>query len=81
MHDCILSCMISLIIIHDFHIFLVGNISATHRLEMRSFQLAIYHPSSMFFHKRAKKMRASLEADGTFENILSPMKTFPMVTP
>ena len=45
------SCMIALIIIHDFHIFLVGNIPATHRLEMSSFQLAVYHSSSMFFHK------------------------------
>ena len=47
MHDYILSCMIFLILIHDFHIFLVGNISATHLLEMRGFQLAIYHLASM----------------------------------
>ena len=47
MNDYILSCMIFLIIIHDFHIFLVGNISATHRLEMRGFQLTIYHLTSM----------------------------------
>ena len=30
---------------------------------------------------RARKIRASLEADGTRENMLSPKKAEPMVTP
>ena len=49
-----------LFFIHNLHIFLVGDISATHRLEMRSLQLAINHLATIFLQESSQKDEGKL---------------------
>ena len=51
-----------LFFVHNLHIFLVRNISATHRFEMRSLQLTIYHLATVLLQVSGKEDEGNLRS-------------------
>lgn len=67
---------------YDLHIFIVADVLAAHRFQMWGLKLAVDEVAATVFHQVGKIDEGEpFEAEGSSENILSPKKERPMVTP